>query len=118
MISQKEKSTSDELFTDLSRSFESFKSELLDKMEKQQKSTENQAKDLIKELQQEISELKRRHIELEQLSKTEDDLHLLQVCEHLSFMIRHMRCKTLFMLIHFFLSPVVDVLIHLHFYTN
>ncbi len=88
-----------DLFTDLSRSFERCQSELLENMEKQQKSTEKQAKDLIKELQQEISELKRRHTELEQFSQTEDDLHLLQVCEHLSLMINH---KTLFMLINFF----------------
>uniref|UniRef100_A0A671NQ66 E3 ubiquitin-protein ligase TRIM21-like n=1 Tax=Sinocyclocheilus anshuiensis TaxID=1608454 RepID=A0A671NQ66_9TELE len=88
-LRKKEKSTSVELFTDLSHSFEKCQSELLEKMEKQQKSTEKQAKDLIKELQQDISELKRRHTELEQLSQTEDDLHLLQVCEHLSLMIKH-----------------------------
>ncbi len=68
-------------------------------MEKQQKSTEKQAKDLVKELHQEISELKRRQTELEQVSQTEDDLHLLQVCEHLSLMRNH---KTLFMPTHFF----------------
>lgn len=76
----KEKSASVKLFTDLIRSFERCQSELLDKMEKQQKSTEKQAKDLIKELQQEISELKRRQTELEQLSQTGDDLQILQVC--------------------------------------
>ncbi len=35
---------------------------------------------LIEELQQEITELKMRDSELEQLSHTEDHLHLIQVC--------------------------------------
>uniref|UniRef100_A0A671NI58 E3 ubiquitin-protein ligase TRIM21-like n=1 Tax=Sinocyclocheilus anshuiensis TaxID=1608454 RepID=A0A671NI58_9TELE len=55
---------------------------------KQKKSTEKQAKDLIKELQQDISELKRRHTELEQLSQTEDDLHLLQIYSSICTSIR------------------------------
>ncbi|XP_016310269.1 E3 ubiquitin-protein ligase TRIM21-like [Sinocyclocheilus anshuiensis] len=87
-LRKKEKSTSVELFTDLSHSFEKCQSELLEKMEKQQKSTEKQAKDLIKELQQDISELKRRHTELEQLSQTEDDLHLLQIYSSICTSIR------------------------------
>uniref|UniRef100_A0A673FW38 E3 ubiquitin-protein ligase TRIM39-like n=1 Tax=Sinocyclocheilus rhinocerous TaxID=307959 RepID=A0A673FW38_9TELE len=45
---------------------------------KQKKAAEKQAEDLIKELQQEITELKRRNTELEQLSHTDDHLHLLQ----------------------------------------
>uniref|UniRef100_A0A672R8U8 Zinc-binding protein A33-like n=1 Tax=Sinocyclocheilus grahami TaxID=75366 RepID=A0A672R8U8_SINGR len=55
---------------------------------KQKKSTEKQAKDLTKELHQEISELKRRHTELEQLSQTEDDLHLLQIYSSICTSIR------------------------------
>uniref|UniRef100_A0A672LEU6 E3 ubiquitin-protein ligase TRIM39-like n=1 Tax=Sinocyclocheilus grahami TaxID=75366 RepID=A0A672LEU6_SINGR len=46
---------------------------------KQKNAAEKQAKDLIKELQQEVTELKRRNTELEQLSHTDDHLHLLQV---------------------------------------
>ncbi|XP_016116364.1 E3 ubiquitin-protein ligase TRIM39-like [Sinocyclocheilus grahami] len=61
-------------------------SELLKMMEEQQKAAEKQAEDLIKELQQEITELKRRNTELEQLSHTDDHLHLLQMysslCSH------------------------------------
>uniref|UniRef100_A0A671Q744 E3 ubiquitin-protein ligase TRIM39-like n=1 Tax=Sinocyclocheilus anshuiensis TaxID=1608454 RepID=A0A671Q744_9TELE len=68
-----------ELFTDLIRSFERCQSELLKMMEEQQKAAEKQAEDLIKELQQEITELKRRNTELEQLSHTDDHLHLLQM---------------------------------------
>ncbi|XP_051510852.1 E3 ubiquitin-protein ligase TRIM39-like [Myxocyprinus asiaticus] len=43
-----------------------------------QKAAEKQAEELIKELEQEITELKRRNTELEQLSHTEDHLHLLK----------------------------------------
>lgn len=57
------------------RSIERCQSELLDLMEQKQKAAE----DLIKELEQEITELKRRDTELEKLSHTEDHLHLLQV---------------------------------------
>ncbi len=48
-------------------------------IEQKQKAAENQAEELIKELEQEMTELKRRNTELEQLSHTEDHLHLLQV---------------------------------------
>ncbi|XP_016423875.1 E3 ubiquitin-protein ligase TRIM39-like [Sinocyclocheilus rhinocerous] len=75
---EEEKSASVELFTDLIRSIERCQSELLKMMEEQQKAAEKQAEDLIKELQQEITELKRRNTELEQLSHTDDHLHLLQ----------------------------------------
>ncbi|XP_048017213.1 pyrin-like [Megalobrama amblycephala] len=48
-------------------------------MEKQQKAAEKQEEELIEELEQEITELKMRNTELEQLSHTEDHLHLLQI---------------------------------------
>ncbi|XP_056104752.1 E3 ubiquitin-protein ligase TRIM39-like [Rhinichthys klamathensis goyatoka] len=76
---EKEKSSSVELFTDLIRSIERCQSEQLKMMEEQQKAAERQAEDLIKDLQQEITELKRRNTELEQLSHTEDHLHLIQM---------------------------------------
>ncbi len=53
-------------------------------MEQKQKAAETQAEELIKELEQEITELKRRNTELEQLSHTEDHLHILQVSVSLS----------------------------------
>uniref|UniRef100_A0A673IT70 E3 ubiquitin-protein ligase TRIM39-like n=1 Tax=Sinocyclocheilus rhinocerous TaxID=307959 RepID=A0A673IT70_9TELE len=46
---------------------------------KQKKATEKQAEDLIKELQQEITDLKKKNTELEQISQTDDHLHLLQM---------------------------------------
>ncbi|XP_051549869.1 E3 ubiquitin-protein ligase TRIM39-like [Myxocyprinus asiaticus] len=75
---KKEKADSIELFADLIHSIERCHSELLDVMEQKQKAAENQAEELIEELEQEIIELKRRDTELEQLSHTEDHLHLLQ----------------------------------------
>ncbi|XP_067307809.1 E3 ubiquitin-protein ligase TRIM39 [Pseudorasbora parva] len=79
LSSEKEKADCVELFTDLIRSIESCQSELLEVMEQKQKAAEKQAEDLIKELEQEIAELKRRDAELELLSHTEDHLHLLQI---------------------------------------
>ncbi|KAK2832517.1 hypothetical protein Q7C36_015979 [Tachysurus vachellii] len=48
-------------------------------MEEKQKAAERKAEGLIKELEQEISVLKRRDTVLEQLSHTEKQLHLLQI---------------------------------------
>ncbi|XP_036451876.1 E3 ubiquitin-protein ligase TRIM39-like [Colossoma macropomum] len=76
---EKEKADSVEVFTALMRSIERSQAELLEVMEEKQKAAEKQAEDLIKELEQEITELKRRDTELEQLSHTEDHLHLLQI---------------------------------------
>ncbi|XP_026109570.1 E3 ubiquitin-protein ligase TRIM39-like [Carassius auratus] len=76
---EKEKSSSVKLFTDLIRSIERCQSELLKMMEEQQKAAEKQAEDLIKELQQEITDLKKRNTELEQISHTDDHLHLIQM---------------------------------------
>ncbi|XP_052439319.1 E3 ubiquitin-protein ligase TRIM39-like [Carassius gibelio] len=76
---EKEKAACAELFTDFIRSIERCQTELLEMMEEQQKSAEKQEQELIKDLEQEISELKMRNTELEQLSHTEDHLHLLQI---------------------------------------
>ncbi|CAM4638863.1 unnamed protein product [Leuciscus chuanchicus] len=75
---EKEKAARVELFTDLIRSIERCQTELLEMMEEQQKAAEKQEEELIEELEQEITELKMRNTELEQLSHTEDHLHLLQ----------------------------------------
>uniref|UniRef100_A0A3B1K2N1 E3 ubiquitin-protein ligase TRIM39-like n=1 Tax=Astyanax mexicanus TaxID=7994 RepID=A0A3B1K2N1_ASTMX len=75
----KEKADSVEVFRALVRCIERSQAELLEVMEEEQKAAERQAEELIKELEQEITELKRRDTELEQISHTEDHLHLLQV---------------------------------------
>ncbi|XP_017574234.1 E3 ubiquitin-protein ligase TRIM39-like [Pygocentrus nattereri] len=76
---EKEKADSVEVYTALIRSIERSQAELLEVMEEKQKAAEKQAEELIKELEQEITKLKRRDTELEQLSHTEDHLHLLQI---------------------------------------
>ncbi|KAL7880570.1 hypothetical protein SRHO_G00028240 [Serrasalmus rhombeus] len=76
---EKEKADSVEVFTALICTIERSQAELLEVMEEKQKAAESQAEDLIKELEQEITELKRRDSELEQLSHSEDHLHLLQI---------------------------------------
>ncbi|XP_026145449.1 E3 ubiquitin-protein ligase TRIM21-like isoform X2 [Carassius auratus] len=80
---EKKKATSVELFTDLIRSIERCQTELLEMMEEQQKAAEKQEQELIKDLEQEITELKMRNTELEKLSHTEDHLHLLQISSSL-----------------------------------
>uniref|UniRef100_A0A9J7YBT5 Bloodthirsty-related gene family, member 21 n=1 Tax=Cyprinus carpio carpio TaxID=630221 RepID=A0A9J7YBT5_CYPCA len=81
---EKEKAAHAELFTHLIRSIERCQTEVLEMMEKQQKAAEKEEKELIEELEQEITELKMRNTELEQLSHTEDHLHLLQSYSSLS----------------------------------
>ncbi|XP_017565749.1 E3 ubiquitin-protein ligase TRIM39-like [Pygocentrus nattereri] len=76
---EKEIADSVEVFTALIRSIENTLSELLEVMEEKQKSAEKQAEVLIKELEQEITKLKRRHSELQWLSHPEDHLQLLQI---------------------------------------
>ncbi|XP_060782254.1 E3 ubiquitin-protein ligase TRIM39-like isoform X2 [Neoarius graeffei] len=76
---EKEKADSVKVFSALMRCIERSQTELLMVMEEKQKAAEMQAEEFIKELEQEITELKRRNTELEQISHTEDHLHLLQI---------------------------------------
>ncbi|KAK3567825.1 hypothetical protein QTP86_027232 [Hemibagrus guttatus] len=78
-IAEEEKADFMEIFSNLMRCIERNQAELLKVMEEKQKSAERQAEEFIKDLEQEITELKRRNTELEQLSHTEDHLHLLQI---------------------------------------
>ncbi|XP_042338010.1 zinc finger protein RFP-like [Plectropomus leopardus] len=56
---------------------------LTDYIEDKQTTKQEQAEVFIKELEQEISELKKRSSEVEQLSRSEDHLHLLQSVQSL-----------------------------------
>ncbi|XP_078023728.1 E3 ubiquitin-protein ligase TRIM21-like [Epinephelus lanceolatus] len=67
-----------QVFTALKESVERSQAELMDTIKEKQRKTEKQAEGFIKELEQEISELKKRSTEMEQLSRSEDHLHLLQ----------------------------------------
>ncbi|XP_039464950.1 E3 ubiquitin-protein ligase TRIM21-like [Oreochromis aureus] len=66
-----------QVFTALMESERHLK-ELMKEIEDKQEATEKQAEGLIKDLEQEISELMERSSEVEQLSRSEDHLHLLQ----------------------------------------
>ncbi|XP_033982756.1 zinc finger protein RFP-like [Trematomus bernacchii] len=67
-----------QVFTALKESVERSQAELIDTIKEKQRETEEQAEGFIKELEQEISELRKRSSEVEQLSRSEDQLHLLQ----------------------------------------
>ncbi|XP_042340551.1 E3 ubiquitin-protein ligase TRIM39-like [Plectropomus leopardus] len=73
-----------QVFNSLKESFEKHLSELLKTIEEKQTKTQKQAEAFIKELEQEISELMKRSAELEQLSLSEDHLHLLQSVQSLN----------------------------------
>ncbi|XP_056243151.1 zinc finger protein RFP-like [Seriola aureovittata] len=65
-------------FTALKESVERGQAEFIRTIKEKQRRREKQAEDFIKELEQEISELKKRSSEVEQLSVSEDHLHLIQ----------------------------------------
>nr|XP_024655568.1 E3 ubiquitin-protein ligase TRIM21-like [Maylandia zebra] len=67
-----------QVLTALKESVERRLKELMKEIEDKQEATEKQAEGLIKDLEQEISELMERSSEVEQLSRSEDHLHLLQ----------------------------------------
>ncbi|KAJ4937884.1 hypothetical protein JOQ06_002513 [Pogonophryne albipinna] len=67
-----------QVFTALKESVERSQAELIDTIKEKQRETEEQAEGFIKELEQEVSELKKRSSEVEQLSRSEDQLQLLQ----------------------------------------
>nr|XP_033480670.1 E3 ubiquitin-protein ligase TRIM21-like [Epinephelus lanceolatus] len=72
-----------QVFTALKESVERGLNELIKTIEEKQRRTQKQAEGFIKELEQEISELKKRSTEVKQLSHSEDHLHLLQCFQSL-----------------------------------
>ncbi|KAM4551925.1 E3 ubiquitin-protein ligase TRIM39-like [Odontesthes bonariensis] len=74
----REKAEGVQVFTALKESAERGLKELIKEIQAKQETTEKQAENLIKDLEQEISELMKRSSEVEQLSRSEDHLHLLQ----------------------------------------
>ncbi|XP_035855860.1 E3 ubiquitin-protein ligase TRIM39-like isoform X2 [Sander lucioperca] len=73
-----------QVFTSLKESVERGLNELINTIKEKQKTTEKQAEAFIKELEQEISELMKRSTEVEQISRSEDHLHLLQSVQSLN----------------------------------
>uniref|UniRef100_A0A3B4V672 E3 ubiquitin-protein ligase TRIM21-like n=1 Tax=Seriola dumerili TaxID=41447 RepID=A0A3B4V672_SERDU len=74
----REKAEGVQVFTALKESVDRGLNQLIKEIEDKQKTTDKQAEDFITELEQEISELMKRSTEVEQLSLSEDHLHLLQ----------------------------------------
>ncbi|XP_029996890.1 E3 ubiquitin-protein ligase TRIM39-like [Sphaeramia orbicularis] len=67
-----------EVYTALMESVQRSLDQFKEKIQEKQRSTEKQAEDFIKELEQEICELEKRSTEVEQLSGSEDHLHFVQ----------------------------------------
>ncbi|XP_019123119.1 E3 ubiquitin-protein ligase TRIM21 isoform X5 [Larimichthys crocea] len=67
-----------QVFTALKESVERSQAEFIDMIKEKQRKTERQAEYSIKELEQEISELKKTSTEVQQLSQSEDHFQLLQ----------------------------------------
>ena len=76
---QREITDSKKVFSTLIRSIETRQVELTEVMEEKQKAVEKRAEGLIKDLEQELTELQNRNSQLENLSQTEDHLYFLQV---------------------------------------
>ncbi|XP_041956156.1 tripartite motif-containing protein 16-like isoform X1 [Alosa sapidissima] len=69
---------SERIFTEMIRSIERRRSEVTELIRAQEKAEMSRAEGLLKQLEQEIAELKRRDAELEQLSHTDDHIHFLK----------------------------------------
>ncbi|XP_072534488.1 E3 ubiquitin/ISG15 ligase TRIM25-like isoform X3 [Salminus brasiliensis] len=69
---------SERIFTELILFIEKKRSEVTELIRAQEKTELSGAEELLEQLKQEITDLKRRHTELEQLSHKEDDIQFLQ----------------------------------------
>ncbi|XP_029379213.1 E3 ubiquitin/ISG15 ligase TRIM25-like [Echeneis naucrates] len=67
-----------QVFTALKASVDRDQAEFIKTIKEELSTTEKQAEGFIKDLEEEISELKKRSAEVEQLSRSEDHLHLIQ----------------------------------------
>ncbi|KAL1280917.1 hypothetical protein QQF64_015517 [Cirrhinus molitorella] len=75
---------SERIFTELICSIERSRLEVVEMIRDQEKAEVNRAEGLLKQLQQEIDDLRRRDAELKQLSQTDDHIHFLQSFQSLS----------------------------------
>ncbi|XP_067308628.1 E3 ubiquitin/ISG15 ligase TRIM25-like [Pseudorasbora parva] len=75
---------SERIFTELIRSIERSCSEVTQLIRDQEKVLLSQAEERLKQLEQEIDDLRRRDAELEQLPHTDDHIHFLQSFQSLS----------------------------------
>nr|XP_055059425.1 tripartite motif-containing protein 16-like protein [Misgurnus anguillicaudatus] len=72
------------IFTQLIQTIERRRSEVIQLIRDQEKTAVSEAEGLLKRLEQEIDDLRRRDAELEQLSHTDDHIHFLQSFQSLS----------------------------------
>ncbi|CAM4587945.1 unnamed protein product [Leuciscus chuanchicus] len=75
---------SERIFTELVRSIVESRSEVTRMIRDQEKAQVSRAEGLLKRLEQEIDDLRRREAELEQLLHTDDHIHFLQSFQSLS----------------------------------
>ncbi|XP_076125791.1 E3 ubiquitin-protein ligase TRIM47-like [Alosa pseudoharengus] len=75
---------SESIFTEMIRSIERRRSEVTELIRAQEKAEVSRAEEHLKQLEQEIADLKRRDAELEQLSHTEDHIHFLKTFQSMS----------------------------------
>ncbi|XP_051557126.1 E3 ubiquitin/ISG15 ligase TRIM25-like isoform X2 [Myxocyprinus asiaticus] len=75
---------SERIFTELMRSIERSRSEVTQLIRDQEKAAVSQAEGLLESLEQEITDLRRRDNELQQLSHTDDHIHFLKSMQSLS----------------------------------
>ncbi|KAK2901458.1 hypothetical protein Q8A67_009573 [Cirrhinus molitorella] len=75
---------SERIFTELIRSIEGSRSELIRLIRDQEKAAVSRAEGRLERLEQEINDLRRRDAELEQLSHTQDHIQFLQSFQSLS----------------------------------
>ncbi|KAL0201614.1 hypothetical protein M9458_004801, partial [Cirrhinus mrigala] len=69
---------SERIFTELIHSIERRCSEMIKMIREQEKAEVNRSEGLLKQLEQEIDDLRRRDTELKQLLHTDDHIHFLQ----------------------------------------
>ncbi|XP_050982387.1 tripartite motif-containing protein 16-like [Labeo rohita] len=74
----------EKIFTDLICSFERSRSEVTQMIRDQERDSVSQAEEQLERMKQEINDLKRRDTEMEQLSRTDDHIHLFQSFKSLS----------------------------------
>ncbi|XP_073705465.1 uncharacterized protein [Garra rufa] len=72
------------IFTELIRSIKRSSSEVIQLIRDQEKAAVSRAEERLKQLEQEIEDLKRKDAELEQLLHTDDHIHFLQSFQSLS----------------------------------
>ncbi|KAF4088783.1 hypothetical protein AMELA_G00058590 [Ameiurus melas] len=75
----KEKTESMKMFSALMHCIERSQADLLKVIEEKQKTTERQAEQFIRELEEEVIELKKKNNEMEQLLHTQDHFKFLQI---------------------------------------